>query len=113
MRRMGMAMLALAALGGCDTKNGDYPRLLPIGQVLAEPDIPKGATATPDQITEDLAAKRARVQANAARVKAGRPAQTGLQSRAQALKARAGALRINADCGPDADTPCPAPATEN
>ena len=86
--------LCLLALAGCgDPAFEDYPRLLPVEQVLAEPVLPAHAAADPAAVQGELKAGRDALKARAA----GRPAGTGdLAARAAALQARAAQIRAEA-----------------
>lgn len=102
-------VLALPLLAGCGRADDDsYPRLLPLDQLTAEPAVPAHASdaiADPDSVRGEL-----RARADAARGTV--PAPTGanadvLARRAEALRARAAALRDD-DPGRDVGLPpCP------
>ena len=77
MHRPSLSALMLAAAtaaltAACTQDAGDYPRLLPTAQVLAEPVLPEHAAPA----AQDPA-----------------PVTTGIANRADALRARAGTLR--------------------
>ncbi|MFI0395291.1 hypothetical protein [Paracoccus jiaweipingae] len=110
MRGLGVTVLVLTALGGCGgtPQAGDYPRLLPMEQLLAEPHMATGSADSPDTVRAELAAQRQRVQSSAERTRQATPAPTDLAARARALTARADALRgAGGDCGAAGQPPCP------
>ena len=68
-RRRPALLLLLAALAACADPGGDYPRLLPTAQILAEPVLPAHAgpaTTDPAAIETALAARAAALRARAA-----------------------------------------------
>ncbi|MRX50729.1 hypothetical protein GI374_09780 [Paracoccus sp. S-4012] len=89
MRRALPLLLLLAACG--DGRQGeDYPALLPLDQLLAEPALPPHAAADPDAVTRDLRAAQAGLQAATV---APPPVNGDLSARADALRDRAEAIR--------------------
>lgn len=86
------ALLALAACGGSDEA---YPRLLPLSDLTAPPDIPAhaaDAAADPDAVGEALRARRAETAARATRAQGQVTDAAALQGRAAALQDRVGQL---------------------
>lgn len=64
--RLILTLGALAALSACGGAQGDYPALLPTAEALAEPAIPAhagGASPTGEDITARADALRARADA--------------------------------------------------
>lgn len=84
--------LTLAALAGCDDRIGDYPALLPTDQILAEPAVPGHAAdsaSDPAAMTAGLQGRRSTLTSQAPGPVA---SDAALSGRADALRARAGAL---------------------
>lgn len=107
---IGYAVLAAGVLGGCSDRTGDYPKLLPTDQVLAEPRIPSHAAVVaqdPQETQQALSTRAAGLSASGA---AGPGADSTLAARAEALQSRAAALRkTSLDC-PETGKDCPSPA---
>ena len=108
-------MLATGVLGGCNDRTGDYPKLLPTDQVLAEPRIPDhaaGAARNPLETQQALSSPAAGLSASGA---AGPGTHSALAARARALQSRAAVLRkTSLDCPEGGqDCPAPAPTTQN
>lgn len=112
---IGYAVLATGVLGGCNDRTGDYPKLLPTDQVLAEPRIPDhaaGAARNPLETQQALSSRAAGLSASGA---AGPGTHSALAARARALQSRAAVLRkTSLDCPEGGqDCPAPAPTTQN
>lgn len=92
---MRRALLALPCLlAACGDPGGDYPALVPV-ETLLEPALPAHsavAATSPAAVTAEVTAAGAATRAHAAAI---RPPRTdpALLTRAQALRARADALR--------------------
>lgn len=83
------AALALPGLVGCGDEGGDYPALLPTGQVLAEPVLspdydPATSAAGAQQVTGDLIARANALRARAAALRAAAVIEAAARARMQA-----------------------------
>lgn len=107
-RLIGCATL-LALLAACGDRMGDYPSLMPTDQLLAEPTLPSHARDAADD--PDLTGLQARTAQMAGRSGGSPVNDSTLDQRADALRARAGALsKTSLDGCPEGDNSCAAPA---
>ena len=111
--RAGQIACALAVLvpvlTGCSDRMGDYPKLLPTEQLLADPALPAHAADAPEDIDAALEARAAGL-ARRATAAAPTPATGDLAARATALRERAQALSQTSpsDCPPEDESCTPA-----
>lgn len=107
-------LLCLPLVAACATPQNDgYPRLLPLDQLIAPPDLPAhaaDAVADPSSVESELRARAAAAQAHAAAAPAVEDA-AALQHRAAALRGRAEKLRDQETTSADAPD-CAAAATD-
>lgn len=109
------ALMILLTLAGC-SDYADYPKLLPMDQLTAEPNLPADAAIaarSPDAVDAELAGKRGELQARAQAAKAHGPDTGDLAARAEALRKRAQELsQTSMDQGtcPEGQT-CPETST--
>lgn len=109
---IGYAVLTAGVLGGCSDRMGDYPKLLPTNQVLAESHIPDHAAEAARSPQETEQALRARAAGLSASGGPGPGSDTELTARAKALQNRAATLRkTSLDC-PEGGQDCPAAAPD-
>ena len=106
--------LTLIFVAACTDGSGDYPRLLPTQQILAEPTLPDHAGTLDGDVLRD----RVQAQGKATRARGDAipdPVDgAALAARAADLRRRAEALRQQTapDCPPGATSPdCPEPAS--
>ena len=108
LRILPLSVLCFAAVA-CTDGSGDYPRLLPTEQILAEPALPDHAgpaTSSADPVRDTVEAQGAATRSRADAIPD--PVDDGaLAARAADLRRRAEALRNQTDAPPD----CPADAT--
>jgi len=89
------ALALLLLLGACAEGGGDYPRLLPLEEVLPPP-LPAHAmpaATNPDAVQGALEAQASALDARAEAARAAAGTDPALLARAEALRARAAALR--------------------
>ena len=87
------ALILLSLLAACADKGGDYPRLVPLEDVLHAPLPTHAAGTTPDAVAAVLRGQAAGLDARAEATRSVTAADPALDARAKALRARADALR--------------------
>lgn len=110
-----LPFLLLALVAGCDRSDGDYPRLLPTQQVLAEPVLSENAgpaAVSPDPVRGSVESRAAALRNRAAAIPD--PVDdAALAARAADLRRRAEALRRQGEtpeCPPGTPiSDCPKP----
>ncbi len=93
MRRALPLLLLLAAACAGDPEAEDYPRLLPLETLLADPALPPHAAADPDAVARELRGAQTGLEAEAEAARAGGITDPALIARAEALRQRAEALK--------------------